>query len=226
MHISPCKWILQLLCKGDWETAIAVGETNSFWSRGKVRRKECAEINLTSSSPKVKTSRKENKHKQVIINRHTSCYYGCLLHSALFHALKHLVLARIWVRTQDSMDQWHNRAWQFLRSCFVDRCSQPWVWFVCLLDLLPCSSLHIMTEEVSHQAATASLWQTRSYLGPGLSSQVASTKLQKQLMEQCRWENTEPITPPCTCLPPIFSLTLLLGSQEKNEMHQSIPPST
>lgn len=130
----------------------------------------------------------------MIINRHTSCCYGCLLHSALFHTLKHLALARIWVRTQDSMDQGSNGAWQFLRSCFVGRGSQLRFWFVCFLNLLPCFSLHIMTEEASHQAVTASRWQSRSYLGPGLHSQVASTELQEELMEQCKREKTEPAT--------------------------------
>lgn len=55
--------------------------------------------------------------------------------SALFHRLKHLVLARIWVRTQGLMDHWSNRAWQFLWSCFVDRCSQLCFWFVVCLFL-------------------------------------------------------------------------------------------
>lgn len=73
----------------------------------------------------------------MIINRHTSCCYGCLLHSALFHTLKHLALARIWVRTQDSMDQGSNGAWQFLRSCFVGRGSQLRFWFVCLFFKSP-----------------------------------------------------------------------------------------
>jgi len=71
-----------------------------------------------------------------------------------------------------------------------------------------------MTEAASHQAVTASLWQTRSYFGPGISSQVASTELQEQLMEQCRWEKTEP----ATALPsPAFNLLTCPASRHSRE---------